>query len=93
MVYAPTSIRPFLLNFALHTDHLISARRPDLEIINKSKKKKKRSYLTVDFAVPADHRVKMKENEKRDKYMNLARELKKAVEHNSDGNTNCYWRV
>ena len=31
----------------------------------------------MDFAVPADHRVKLKENEKKDKYLDLARELKK----------------
>ena len=31
----------------------------------------------VDFAVPADHRIKLKECEKRDKYLDLARELKK----------------
>ena len=31
----------------------------------------------MDFAVPVDHRVKIKENKKRDKYLNLARELKK----------------
>ena len=30
----------------------------------------------MDFAVPADHRVKLKENEKMDKYLDLARELK-----------------
>ena len=29
------------------------------------------------FAVPADHIVKLKESEKRDKYLDLARELKK----------------
>ena len=33
--------------------------------------------IIVDFAVPADHRIKLKECEKRDKYLNLARELKK----------------
>ena len=33
--------------------------------------------MTVDFAVLADHRVKLKECEKRNKYLNLARELKK----------------
>ena len=32
---------------------------------------------TVDFAVPADHRIKLKECEKKDKYLDLARELKK----------------
>ena len=29
-----------------------------------------------DNAVPADHRIKLKENEKKDKYLDLARELK-----------------
>ena len=54
-------------------DHLISVRRPDLIIINK----KKRTCKIVDFAVPADHRIKLKECEKKDKYLDLARELKK----------------
>ena len=31
----------------------------------------------ADFAVPADHRIKLKECEKKDKYLDLARELKK----------------
>ena len=31
----------------------------------------------MDFAVPADHRVKLKESEKNDKYLDLAGELKK----------------
>ena len=57
----------------MHTDNLISARRPDLTIIYK----KKRTYKIVDFAVLADHRIKLKECEKKDKYLNLARELKK----------------
>ena len=30
----------------------------------------------MDFAVPDDHRIKLKECEKRDKYLDLARELK-----------------
>ena len=52
---------------------LISARRLDLIIINK----KKRSCKIVYLAVPADHRIKLKECEKKDKYINLARGLKK----------------
>ena len=51
----------------------ISARRPDLIIINKNK----RICQIVDFAVPADHRIKLKECEKKDKYFDHARELKK----------------
>ena len=38
---------------------------------------KKRTCRIVDFAIPADHRVKLNESEKKDKYLDLARELKK----------------
>ena len=31
----------------------------------------------MHFAVPVDHRMKIKENEKRDKYLDLAREFRK----------------
>ena len=31
----------------------------------------------VDFKVPTDHRIKLKECEKKDNYLDLARELKK----------------
>ena len=59
-----------LKDFMIQTDQLIQARRPGLVIINKKKrrkKKKKKTCRLVDFAVPADHRVKIKESEKRDK--------------------------
>ena len=42
----------------------------------------------MDFAVPTDHRVKIEENVKRNKYLNLARELKKSYEHEGGGDTN-----
>ena len=51
-----------LRDFDIETDHLISARRPDLIIINK--KKKKKICKVVDFAVSTDHRIKPKESEK-----------------------------
>ena len=54
-----------LWDFDIHTDHLISARRTDLIIINK----KKRTCKIVDFAVPADHRIKLKECEKKKKQL------------------------
>ena len=53
------------------TDHQISVRQPDLVIINK------KTIRIVDFAVPADHRVKLKESKKKDNYLDLAREFKK----------------
>ena len=62
-----------LWDFNIQTDHLIPARRPDLIIINK----RKRIYKIVDFAVPADRRINLKEGEKKDKYLVLDRELKK----------------
>ena len=44
---------------------------------NQQKKfKKKRACETVDFAVPADRSIKLKECEKKDKYLDLAREMK-----------------
>ena len=57
----------FLWDFGIQTDHLISARRPE----------KTRTCKIVDFAVPAHHRIKLKESEKKDMYLDLARELKK----------------
>ena len=68
------------------TEHLISARRPDQV---KKKKKKKRTCRIVDLAVPADHSGKIRESGKRNKFLDLSRELKKTMEHESGGDTNC----
>ena len=62
-------------DFNIHTDHLISARRSGLIIINKMW----RICKIMDYAVPADNRIKVKECEKKDKYLDLARELKKKL--------------
>ena len=78
MVYAQPRICPGEWDAQTHlgfwdtNDHLISARRPDLKTINK----KVRTWKIVESAVLAYHRVKLKECEKRDKYLDLARELK-----------------
>ena len=37
------------------------------------------------------HRVKLKESKKKDKYLDLTRELKKSMELESNGYTNCNW--
>ena len=76
-----------LWDLDIQTDHVTLARRPDLIIINL----KERSFRIVDFAVPADHVVKLKESEKKNKYLDLARELKKAKEHEVDYYTNRDW--
>ena len=77
-MHSPESVREnkthkLLWDFDIQTDHLISTRRPDLIIINN----KERTCRIVDFAVPADYGAKLKEIEKRDKYFDLAKELKK----------------
>ena len=33
----------------------------------------------VDFTIPVDHRIKLKVNEKKDMYLDLARQLKKLL--------------
>ena len=60
-------------DFDIQPNHLISTRRPDFIIINKNQKRE----ITELWIVPADHRVKLKESEKKDEYLDLARELKK----------------
>ena len=95
-MHSPDSVlenetQKILWDFEIQTDHLILAKRPSLEIINYQKKKKKWTFLIVDFGVLADHRVKLKESEKRDRYLDQAKELKKTVEHQSDCDTNCNW--
>ena len=67
------STHKLLWDFNIQTDHIIPARRTDLIITNK----KKRICKIVDFAVPVDHKINLKECEKKDKYLDLARELKK----------------
>ena len=62
-----------IITRVVKTDHLIPARKSDLIIINK----KKWICKIVDFAVPADHRINLKECAKKDKYLDVARELKK----------------
>ena len=57
--------------FDIQTDHMISTRRLDLILI------KKRTNKIGDFAVPANQRIKLKESEMKDKFLDLARELKK----------------
>ena len=61
-----------LWDFEIQMDYLNLARRQYLILIDK-----KRICQLVDFAILADYRVKINESEKIDKYLDLARELKK----------------
>ena len=76
-----------LWDFDIQTVHLISKTRSN------NKQKKKRICKISDFAIPADHRIKLKEYEKKNKYLDLAYELKKTMEHEGDDYTNCDWCI
>ena len=88
-----------LWDFKIQTDPLILARQLDLVKVNqkekekkkKKKKRKKRTYRIANFAVSADHKVKLKESEKKGNYVDLAREQKKTMEREGDDDTNCNW--
>ena len=62
-----------LWDFGIQTDHLISARRMDIMIINK----KKKNFQNCGLFWPADDRVKLKESEKKDKYLDLPLAIEK----------------
>ena len=62
-----------LWDFTVQTDHFITARRPDKIFIDKEH----HECQIIDFAIPYDTRVDDKEVGKIEKYLDLARELKK----------------
>ena len=62
-----------LCDFEIQTDRQISVRRINLVIVNE----KKRICQIVDFAVPADHWIKLKESEKEYNDIDLDTEQKK----------------
>ena len=70
-------------DFNIQIYHLISARWHDLIIINS----KKRELAKLWTSVTANHKVKLKDSEKKGNYLDLALELKNV----SDVYTNCDW--
>jgi len=57
----------------IQMDHVIEHRRPDIVVVDKDNKR----ALLIEIAVPADARVEEKEQEKVDRYQDLAREIKR----------------
>ena len=100
LLYAQNRNRPKELDSKILRDFEIKAyRKPKLELMHTPKKKKKKKKekrkekkicRLVDFAVLTDHRMKIKETEKINRYLELARELK-SVEHEGDGDSNYSW--
>ena len=70
-----------LWNFEIQTDHLILARRPDVVIVNKKKKKNKKinkgNLPNSGFCRPARLQSQNKRKWKKEKYLNLTRGEKK----------------
>ena len=71
-------------------------RKLDLVIINnnnnnKKKKKEKRTCRFVDFAILTDHRGKNQRKRNERQVLGSYLRIKKAVEHEGDGNINCNW--
>ena len=66
-------MRKILWDFEIQTNYPISVRKTDLWLINM----KKRTFHLVDFTILVDNRVKIKESESTDKYLDLARKLEK----------------
>ena len=62
-----------LWDFTIQTDHYITARRPDIVVVDKDKKTCQLIYV----ACPGDKRVKEKDDKKVVKDQDLARELRK----------------
>ena len=77
------------------TNRPISARIPDLIVINNNnyKKKKKKTCKIIYFAVPVNHRIKLKEIEKKDKFLDIGRGMKTNMEHEGDDYTNRDWCI
>ena len=64
-----------LWDFSVRTDHEIEARRPDLLIIDKSEK----NCQIIDVEIPEDERVKANEDEKVEKYQDVATEVRRKM--------------
>ena len=84
MVYAQSRIplgkwntKKILYSFGMQTDPPVPASRLKLMLVNK----KKKTCNLVDFAVPLDNRLNMKESKKLDKYFDPTRE------HESDSHS------
>ena len=60
-----------LMDFNIQADKIIEARRPDLVVVNKETKE----CQIIDIAIPGDARVSRKEDEKMEKYRELAFEI------------------
>ena len=64
-----------LWDLSVWSDHGIEARRPDLLVIDKSEK----NCQIIDVEIPEDERVRANEDEKVEKYQDLAIEVRRKM--------------
>ena len=62
-----------LWDFNIQTDRVLEARRPDIVVTDKENQE----TWIIDIAIPGDLRVREKELEKREKYQDLAIEMRR----------------
>ena len=62
-----------LWDFEIRTDRIITARRPDIVVIDKTDK----TATIIDVAVPNDHNIRVKEQDKVEKYQDLRLEIQR----------------
>ena len=83
MVYAKlksaleNETQKLIWDFSIQMDHLIRLYLKKTTRPIDNQRKKKRSCRIVNFTVPTDDRIKLKESEKKDKYLDFILELKK----------------
>ena len=93
MVYAKPRIRPGKWDAQTSVGFWNTNVSPNLgqtTRTNNSRQKNENCWIE-EFIVLADHRLKLKESEKIDKYLDFAKELKKTVKHKSDSDTSSNW--
>ena len=79
-----------LCDFKIQTDQLIPARRPDLRIINKKKRKKekrKKNVLNSRLCRPSGQQSKIERKRKESQVLRPCQRTYKAMEHEVDGDT------
>ena len=62
------------------------------KVIHWDKKENRRTYRIVDFAILVENKLILKDNGKRNKNLNFARELKRNMENEVDSDNNCNFK-
>ena len=77
--------RNILRDFEIQTDHLISARRPDLEMINKTEKE---NLQNSGFCLSGRPKNENQRKPKKRRVLEVCQKTKKVVEHEDDNDNN-----